>query len=249
MSVFGAYSNYYNLFYKDKDYVGEAGYVDAIIKKYASGSDSILDFGCGTGLLDVELANLGYNMTGVDISEKMLEIARSRHSTQEFILGDIREVRVGRCFDVIVSLFHVMSYLTTNHDLEAALLSARAHLAPGGLLIFDCWYGPAVLTDLPVVRVKRLENENISVVRIAEPTVRYNENVVDVKYEILVVDRNTGMQEQLRETHSMRYFFAPEIEALLQTSRFEIVLFEEFMTGNQPGPDTWGVVWGCRAIE
>ena len=47
--------------------------------------------------------------------------------------------------------------------------TAAKHLKPNGVFIFDFWYGPGVLTDPPVVRLKRLENEEIEVLRIAEP--------------------------------------------------------------------------------
>lgn len=248
MSVFGAYSKYYNLLYKDKDYTGEAQYVHEIIKKHLSGAVSVLDLGCGTGRLDFALADIGYEICGVDISDEMLVAARSRQSSLNFLSGDIRVVRLNRKFDVVVSLFHVMSYQITNEDLLAALASAIEHLNPGGLFIFDAWYGPAVLTDPPVVRVKRLDDEDISVVRIAEPVMRYNENVVDVNYEVLVTDKKTRALERLHETHNMRYFFVPEMAAFLKAAGFEIILYEEFMTGRQPGPDTWGVAWVCRKV-
>ena len=77
MKVFGNYSRYYNLLYKDKDYKGEAGFIHDLIQKYSPGAKSILDLGCGTGRHDVLLAEKGYVMTGVDMSEEMLLIARS----------------------------------------------------------------------------------------------------------------------------------------------------------------------------
>ena len=248
MSVFGTYSKYYNLLYKDKDYTGEALYLHKIIKKHSPGTVRVLDLGCGTGLLDFALADIGYEICGVDISDEMLVAARSRLSSLDFVCDDIRIVRLNQVFDVVVSLFHVLSYQTTNEDLLAALASASIHLNPGGLFIFDVWYGPSVLTDLPVVRVKRLDDEDVSVFRIAEPVLSYNTNVVDVNYEVLVTDKKTGVLEQLRETHSMRYFFVPEMQMFLKTAGFEIILCEEFMTGRQPGPDTWGVAWVCRKI-
>src|SRR5512136_1906001 len=102
MSVFGAYSRYYNLLYKDKDYKGEADYVHRLIEKHRPGAKSILDLGCGTGRHDLLLAEKGYAVTGVDMSEDMLGVANagvagraSRASTLSFQRGDIRALRLG----------------------------------------------------------------------------------------------------------------------------------------------------------
>lgn len=187
MTVFGAYSRYYNLLYKDKDYLGEVQYVHNLIQKYKPGANNILDLGCGTGRHAFILSQQGYSVTGVDISEEMILHAKDyqsqpvfkEHSSKlEFIQGDIRTIRLNKTFDVVLSLFHVISYQISNDDIRAVVSTAKKHLTGGGVFIFDCWYGPAVLTDRPVIRVKRLEDEVISVVRIAEPEMHPNDNLV-----------------------------------------------------------------------
>src|ERR1051325_10396521 len=75
-----------------------------------------------------------------------------------FVKGDARNVRLGRRFGAVISLFHVMSYQTTNEDLSASFITAREHLERGGIFLFDCWYGPGVLTDRPSVTVKHLSD-------------------------------------------------------------------------------------------
>jgi SAM-dependent methyltransferase len=253
MSVFGAYSRYYNLLYKDKDYAGEANFIHGLIRKHCPDAKSILDLGCGTGRHDHLLAGKGYDVTGVDMSEEMLAAARSdlstlnsQPSTLNFIQGDIRSVRLGKTFDVVVSLFHVMSYQIGNADLRSAFATAQAHVRPGGIFIFDCWYGPAVLTDRPAVRVKHLEDEAISVTRIAAPVIHPNENIVDVNYQVLIRNKADSTVEELRETHRMRYLFLPEIDLLLAAGRLKIIENMEWLTGKEPGFDTWGVCFVTR---
>lgn len=250
MTIFSNYAKYYNLLYKDKDYTGEVEYVHNLIQEYRPGATSILDLGCGTGRHDFLLAGKGYSVTGVDMSEEMLAVANSQRSvsldtsqlsTLIFHHGDIRTIRLNRTFDVIISLFHVMSYQTTNEDLAAAFATAKAHLRPGGIFIFDCWYGPAVLTDRPVVRIKRLENEDIAVTRIAEPVMHANENTVDVNYHMFVKDKTEGRIEEFTETHHMRYLFMLEINQMLRAAELTQVSCEEWMTAKEPGFDTWGV--------
>jgi SAM-dependent methyltransferase len=246
MSVFGTYSRYYDLLYKGKDYAGEADYVETLISRHRPNAKTILDLGCGTGRHAQLLAKKGFEVTGLDRSEQMLATARAAASNGhalEFLQGDLRDARLGREFDVVVSLFHVMSYQTTNADLAAALATLRAHLSPGGLFIFDCWYGPAVLNLRPAVRVLRLEDDATAVTRLAEPVLHPNANVVDVNYHVFVKDKHTSQVSELREKHSMRYLFAPEVELLLAAAGLRARGVEAFMAEGGPGLDTWTAVF------
>jgi len=252
MMVFGNYARYYDLLYRDKDYEAEANYIHDLIQRHAPKSNSILELGCGTGRHAALLAQKGYAIHGVDMSESMLAEAEQRRTqlAQEvserlsFSLGDIRKVRVERTFDVVASLFHVISYQTTNEDLAAAFATARAHLKPGGLFVFDCWYGPAVLTDRPEVRAKKLEDEKIQVTRIAVPEIYPNENRVDVNYQLFIRDKVTREVEEVQESHNMRYLFSPEVAKLLSDNGMKPVFSCEWMTDREPGLTTWGVCFG-----
>jgi SAM-dependent methyltransferase len=258
MSVFGAYSQYYNLLYKDKDYVGEASYVRSLIEQHYPGARSVLDLGCGTGRHALLLAENGYRVMGVDRSSEMLAAAQaqltdappdlsarlaSSGAAPEFVQGDVRSVRVGLRFDVVVSLFHVMSYQTSNADLKAAFVTAAEHLQPGGVFIFDCWYGPTVLRERPSARTRQLENEQISVTRNADPVSHPNEDLVDVNYHVVITDKRSGAVEELRETHRMRYLFTPEVELLLEMSGLQLTAASEFMSHKPLGFDTWSAVF------
>jgi SAM-dependent methyltransferase len=155
----------------------------------------------------------------VDMSKAMLARAEARKAALppevaarlSFGLGDVRTVRTNQIYDAVISLFHVMSYQASNADLEAAFETASVHLQPSGLFLFDFWYGPAVLTQRPEVRVKRLEDDEIKVTRIAEPEMHVNENVVDVNYTVFIEVKDSMKVEQVSETHRMRYLFLPEL--------------------------------------
>ena len=249
MTVFGNYSRYYDLLYRDKDYIGEAQFIHQLIQNHAPNAQSILELGCGTGNHAMLLAKEGYHIHGIDLSEEMLQQARDRlsnlppdlASNLTFSSGDIRHVRLNQKFDVILSLFHVISYQTANEDLQAAFATVKEHLKPGGIFIFDCWYGPAVLSESPTVRIKRLENDEIQITRIAEPKIYPNDNLVNVNYQVFIKDKNSGSVDELQETHRMRYLFQPEVILLLNNLGFTVVNFKEWMTGNPPSFKTWGV--------
>jgi SAM-dependent methyltransferase len=249
MTVFGNYAQYYDLLYQDKDYVGETKFIHELIQNHAPAAKTILELGCGTANHALLLAKSGYQVHGVDMSEVMLKKATDRLTqispeiaTQiQLTQGDIRQVRLNQTFDVVLSLFHVISYQTTNADLLAAFDTIKQHLKPGGIALFDVWYGPAVLSDRPATRIKRLQDDTIEVTRLAEPVIYPNTNLVDVNYHVLIKDKQSGAIEELHETHHMRYLFQPELELVAQQSGMSIVKSGEWMTEKAAGFDTWGV--------
>jgi len=249
------HTRYYDLLYKDKNYTAEADYVSQYMERYGqSGISSILELGCGTGLHAALLAGKKYVVHGIDRSKDMIEGAQLRKndllrdiSTRlSFEQSDLRFYRNGLKYDAVVSLFHVMSFQTSNEDLFAAFQTAKAHLKYHGLFIFDCWYGPAVLKDPPVVRVKRMEDDDVIVMRIAEPTVHPNENCVDVNYTVWIRDKQTAKVQEVREIHKMRYLFKPEIEHMSSLSGLSLIAAQEWLSGNQLDSNTW---YGCFIAE
>lgn len=249
MSVFGLYAQYYDLLYRDKDYEGEAKYVAELIREYSPQAESILEMGCGTGAHAGHLAGMDFRVAGIDMSEPMLEQARARQTglgtevaaRMTFAHGDVRSFRAGKTFDVVISLFHVFSYQTTNQDLRAAFETAASHLNPGGLLIFDYWYGPAVLTQRPEVRVKRLEDDTLRVVRIAEPEMNPSENRVTVNYWVLMDSKTDGRSERIIERHDLRYLFIPEINQI-SSPWFSSKAHYAWETRRSPDFTDWGGV-------
>lgn len=253
-NIFGDYAHFYDFLYSDKNYREETQYVNKIIRENAPQAKTILDLGCGTGKHARALCRLGYSVTGVDISPEMLKNARlglkpSLSGKLTFIENDIRDLHLGSQFDVVVSLFHVMDFYNTNRDLSLVFSNVRRHLKIGGVFIFDCWYGPAVLNILPEARLKRKENEKIMLTRIAEPTLCPNENAVEVNYEIIIKEKKEGKFEDFHEVHKMRYFFKPEIELFLELNGLRLVGFEEWMTKKEPDINTWAVCCVCKKTK
>lgn len=253
--TFNLYAAYYDLLYADKNYKAESDYIENIINKYGSNVASILDLGCGTGIHALMLARKGFYIHGVDISSNMIEQAKQKldqnsiiKKSLKFEVGDIRGLDLNSKFDAVVSIFHVISYLTLNQDIQSFFATAAHHLNKNGLLIFDFWYGPAVLTQKPIIKIKRLENNDLRVTRISEPDSHFNENVVDVNYHIFVQSKNDNKINDFKEVHKMRYFFKPELEVFAKNGGFEILNFEEWLTGAQPNEKSWGACVVCRKI-
>src|SRR6202022_1211908 len=151
-------------------------------------------------------------------------------------------------YDSVVSLFHVVSYQTSNDALAGIFRTARSALSAGGLFVFDFWHGSAVLTLQPAVRVKSVVDSDIHVTRIAEPECQFNRNVVNVRYTIIAIDQRNGHSKQLVETHSMRYLFLPEIEMLAAHHNFELTEIGAWLTGKTIDEHLWVCYAGMRIL-
>ena len=253
--VFDTYARYYDLLYRDKPYREEADHIHQLILSYVPNAHTIVELGCGTGSHAEHLARAGMAVNGVDLSEWMLKRAVARRATLpdevtqrlHFSHGDVRDVRLGVRGDAVISLFHVMSYQSENADLQAMFATARAHLRPGGVFVFDVWYGPAVLSNRPVVRVKELEDNELRITRIAQPTLHSSRNLVDVQYRIIACEKKTGSYSETEETHRMRYLFSPEVELMAAQADLTVIDAHEWMSRRAPGFDTWNVCFVCQA--
>lgn len=239
-NIFDGYVKYYDLLYGDKDYVAETDYIVGLLERFSLSGKSLLELGSGTGKHGRLLARRGFDVTGVEQSAEMVERAETvpGFTCQQ---GDICTVQMGRTYDAVLSLFHVISYQTSNDAIGAVFARAANHLRTGGLFVFDVWYSPAVYAQKPEVRIKRMSNKVVEITRIAEPVFYPNENRVDVNYTIFAKDLNSGALETMIETHPMRHFSLPELGLLAQINGFTVVGAEEFLSGSQPSEKTWGV--------
>ena len=95
---------------------------------------SVLDAGCGTGRVAVELARRGFSTTGVDISTAMLLQARRSAPHLDWRLGDIARVRLNRRYDLVLMAGNVMIFLVDGTE-SSVLRNMARHVAPGGLLV------------------------------------------------------------------------------------------------------------------
>lgn len=244
---FKLYSQYYDLLYRDKAYQAEADYLHQLIKQYRPQSVEVLELGSGTGKHAHLLAKLGYHTLGLERSAEMVDIANQTQTENvAFKVADITDFELNRSFDVALSLFHVISYLTDNDSLINTFKNVYRHLNQGGLFIFDVWHSPAVNFQVPEKRSKTLQDEHIHVTRHAEPVIDREQNIVEVNYEITVEDLKSGQKTTFGENHPMRHFSKPEIELLAYATGFEVLHAEEFLSKAPSSVETWGVCYILR---
>ncbi len=154
MSIFGKYADYYDFFYKKKQYGSECAFVRNLFLRYAKRPvEDVLDLGCGTGGHALALANLGFRVTGLDLSERMLSLAKIKalkaNLTVSWVRGQLQNFKIPQRFDAVICMFSVIDYLTKDEDLNRMLKDVHAHLRPGGVFICDFWHAPAVASFVP----------------------------------------------------------------------------------------------------
>ena len=121
-----------------------ADFFETVFKKYATKKPSlILDLGCGTGSMTIELAKRGYDMTGVDISPEMLDIARREaekcglSDKNLWLNQDICAFELYGTVDVCVSNLDTINHLLSKDDVYDCFMLVHNYLDPDGIFIFD----------------------------------------------------------------------------------------------------------------
>ena len=110
------------------DVHGEAALVASL------GAHTVLDAGCGTGRVAIELARRGSDVVGVDVDDAMLGTARARAPHLIWVLDDLATVQLGRRFDLVIMAGNVMIFVAPG-DEGAVVANMAGHLEPSGLLL------------------------------------------------------------------------------------------------------------------
>jgi SAM-dependent methyltransferase len=241
------YASAYDAMYQGKDYEAECDLLEAAFARFGETPlRTILDLGCGTGGHAVPLARRGFEVAGVDQSPDMLAQARRKAADAGVPLdlheGDARTFVLGREVDLVAVMFAVIGYQRTNADARALLATARRHLRPGGILVFDTWHGPGVIASPPGSGKREISTPDGPLRRMVSGELDVRRHLCTVHYRLI-----RGGQDET-ETHVMRFFFPLELELLCELEGLELVSLTPFGSlDGEVGRDTWNATVVARA--
>ena len=224
-TVFEDYAKYYDIYYAGKDYDGECDFIEAGFARFGQKPRTVLDLACGTGNHGLRLAERGYEVCGVDLSEAMLSRYRSKADARgisvELHQQDLRSLDLGRQFDAVICMFDAIDYLPDNTDLAAALQRICAHLRPQGVFLFDFWHGVPILRGHDPVRVREFALEGGRLIRISTTVLDIPRQIAKVQFRILAFEGDQLLSDFV-EVHTMRYFLSQEIRFILEATGWSV---------------------------
>ncbi len=227
MDSYDVYARFYDLDY------GELDDDLLVIEQFAARCGSpILELACGTGRALLPLARQGYQITGVDVSPAMIQIAQNKLVSEglekraNLVEQDIRHLALDRRFNLAFIVLNSFTHLSTTDDQLATLAGIRHHLNPGGLLLIDL-FNPDIGRllefhgQLVLEKTMRDPASGHRIIKFRSQTVDLGQQIIHMTYVIDDVDAQGYVQRTIFP-FSMRYFFRGEVELLLRHAGFEI---------------------------
>jgi len=213
----------YDYLMKEAPYDDWVKFLNQSALKYGNGGKRVLDLACGTGEISYRLAQLGYQVTGVDLSEDMLVVAKEKmekfgYFHTPFFKQDMRELNGFHPFDQIFICCDSLNYLLQEEDVYKTFQQVYKHLNEGGLFIFDV-HSVYKMETIFKGETFADNNEDIS----------YIWNCFDGPYEYSVIHELTFFVKEgehyvrYDEDHEQRTFPISEYKKMLTSCGFQIV--------------------------
>lgn len=234
MDAYTSFASVYDQFMDNIPYEEWGKYVRELLLEHGIKDGLVLDLGCGTGSMTEVLADYGYDMIGVDISEDMLEIAMEKRleSGQDilYLLQDMREFELYGTVGAVVSICDSVNYLLEEEDLVDTFKLVNNYLDPGGLFIFDLnteYKYRELLGDRTIAEDREDESfiwDNY-----------YDEEEQINEYALSIFIREEGdLFRKFTETHYQRAYSLDTIKECLSEAGMEFVAVYDAFTHNPP---------------
>ncbi len=224
--IYDILANAYDSINNEIDYSAWADFIEKTVNgNMAEKPALVLDLGCGTGRMTVELAKRGYDMTGVDISPEMLDVARcaaEREGLSDkmlWLLQDMREFELYGTVDLTISCLDCINHITKPKDLDKVLSLVHNYLIPDGLFIFDI-NGKYKFESIYADRAYTMETE--SSVCIWQNDYNEKSKLCDF-YITLFEEQSDGRYERYEDLQRERMYTIAEMKRHLIKCGFEFI--------------------------
>ena len=214
----------YDELMKDAPYAEWVRFVKDRCVKYNVAGTRLLDLACGTGELSVRLAQDGFTVTGVDLSEDMLAVAQAKAEDSgvriPFFQQDMANLEGQAQFDVISILCDSLNYLQTEEEVKATFLNVFQHLTNEGIFIFDV-HSLYKIDHLFINQTYASSEEIVSY--IWNSFAGENPNSVEHELSFFVLDEETGKYERFDELHFQRTYTVEQYSSWLMEAGFDLL--------------------------
>lgn len=235
MDAYTSFAEVYDMFMDNVPYEEWSRYLMELLKEYHIEEGVVCELGCGTGKMTRLLADAGYDMIGVDMSEDMLAIASMENPQQIlYLCQDMRELELYGTVAAVVSVCDSMNYLLEEEDLLEVFQRVNEYLEPGGVFLFDLntIYKYETLLGETTICENRPEGSFIW------------ENYYDAEEQIneydltLFIQEKENLYRKFEETHYQRGYSLEKIRTLLEEAGMEFVTAYDACTKNPPREDS-----------
>jgi SAM-dependent methyltransferase len=213
---------YYDVMHQYRDYSKECQFAHDLIQKYHPGAKHVLDIACGTGRHAVEMAQRGYDVTGIDKSPDMIDVARKKAEKAEVSVdfkcldfGDLDSI----CeFEAVYCLGYTFLYMTTYSDVIRFFESVHKALLPLGVFLVDFINGWSLIEGIQQ-DMFRYQTGGTTISQFDKTFVDKKRRVrhIDFKY---VIDTADGYSKTIFAEEDVRIFFNDEVCMLLSNCGF-----------------------------
>lgn len=215
--------------------------------KYQVQAERILDLACGTGEVSVRLAQAGYKVTGVDLSEDMLAVANAKASERglsiEYYQQDMTELEGFEAFDVVTIFCDSLNYLKTDEQVKQTFSRVNEHLQPNGLFMFDVhslFKVNEIFLDGPFI----LNDDNIAYMWQCFPG--ESSNSVEHELSFFILDEQSGLYERIDELHKQRTFPVEKYVEWLEEAGFDVLEIGADFTDTVPSDKSERIFFTAR---
>lgn len=259
MDAYTGFAGVYDLFMDDVPYREWSVRLTEILAGYDIREGLVLDLGCGTGEMTELLADAGYDMIGLDLSEEMLESAMEKRDQSGhdilYLCQDMREFELYGTVRAIISVCDSMNYLLKEEEFVKVLtLAACNYLDYGGLFIFDL-NTEYKYRELLGERTFAENREEGSFIWEND----YDEKEMINEYSLtLFIRENSGYYKKYEESHYQRAYTLDRVRTLVERSGLKLLHMYDAYTKEparedservcvvcqrNPAEDTQGNVW------
>ncbi len=148
VSAYDSIAGMYDTFWADWYLPAALPALETLFFSRVSSGSRVLDLCCGSGHVSGELVNRGYQVTGIDISEGLVKLARRKIASADFLVADARQLPFQGPFDAAISTFDSLNHLLTLAGLRQVFQSVRTVLRTDGIFVFDVNLEEAYFADL-----------------------------------------------------------------------------------------------------